>query len=232
MRAEGKVLTLLIDTCVWLDVAKDHRQEVTLRYLEELIETGEVGLLLPRQVLDEFARNRDRIIKENQQSLSAVFKRVKETVGRFGDETHRAQTLAQLNEVDHRIATLSEAVVGSIEMIEGLFRRAIVMDPSDRVKVRAADRALAKRAPFHRNKNSIGDAILLEASPSRSRAQSTGASTPRVAAVGTARVSCSSPSFSPIDQNGDICCPAQPLKHKSADKILPVFWPELEDIVP
>jgi hypothetical protein len=43
------MLRLLIDTCVWLDMAKDHRQQVTLRYLEELIDAGEVGILLPSQ---------------------------------------------------------------------------------------------------------------------------------------------------------------------------------------
>jgi hypothetical protein len=31
-----------------------------------------------------------------------------------------------------------------------------------RVKLRAADRAVAGRAPFHRNKNSVADAILIE----------------------------------------------------------------------
>jgi hypothetical protein len=156
------VLRLLIDTCVWLDMAKDHRQQVTLRYLEELIDAGEVGILLPSQVLCEFARNRDRIIKENQQSLSSIFKRVKDTVSRFGDEVHRTETLAQLNNVDHRIATLSEAVVESIEHIERIFTKARVINVTDRIKVRAAERAIARRAPFHKGKNSIGDAILIE----------------------------------------------------------------------
>lgn len=156
------MLRLLIDTCVWLDIAKDHRQQVTLRYLEELIESGEVSLLLPRQVVDEFDRNRERIIKENQQSLSSIFKRVKDTVSRFANEDNRAATLAQLNDVDHRIATLSEAVVGSMEQIERLFGRAEIIEATEQVKVRAAECAIAKRAPFHRGKNSIGDAILVE----------------------------------------------------------------------
>jgi hypothetical protein len=156
------MLKLLIDTSVWLDTAKDYRQQVTLRYLEELVEAGEVSLALPRQVVEEFARNRDKIIRENQQSLSSVFKRVKDTVSQFGDESRRAETLAHLNDVDHRIATLSEAVVDSIEQIERLFERAEIIETGEAVKVRAAERAMARRAPFHRGKNSIGDAILAE----------------------------------------------------------------------
>lgn len=156
------MLKLLIDTCVWLDTAKDHRQQITLRYLDQLIDSGKVGLIVPRQVVDEFARNRDRIIKENTQSLSSVFKRVKDTVSRFGDEAHREATLAQLNDVDHRIATLSEAVIGSIEQIEALFEKAEVIETSDSIKLRVADRAIMCRAPFHKQRNSVGDAILIE----------------------------------------------------------------------
>jgi len=76
------MLKLLIDTCVRLDLAKDHRQQVTLRYIEQLMEAGEIALVVPIQVVNEFTRNRDRIIK---QSLSSVFKRVKDTIRRFGD---------------------------------------------------------------------------------------------------------------------------------------------------
>jgi hypothetical protein len=156
------MLRLLIDTCVWLDTAKDYRQQVTLRYLDQLIDSGKVGLIVPSQVIDEFARNRERIIKENTQSLSSVFRRVKAAVSRFGDETHREATLAQLNDVDHRIATLSEAVIDRIEQIEALFEKAEVVETTDAIKLRAADRALSWRAPFHKQKNSIGDAILIE----------------------------------------------------------------------
>jgi predicted nucleic acid-binding protein len=156
------MLKLLIDTCVWLDLAKDHRQQVTLRYIEELMEAGEIALVVPRQVANEFSRNRDRIIKENQQSLSSVFKRVKDTIRRFGDEEHRNSVLEQLDDVDHRLSTLSEAVIDSIEHIERLFEKVTPIETTEAVKLRATDRAMTKRAPFHRNKNSMGDALLIE----------------------------------------------------------------------
>jgi hypothetical protein len=156
------MLKLLIDTCVWLDLAKDHRQQVTLRYIEQLMEAGEIALVVPIQVVNEFTRNRDRIIKENQQSLSSVFKRVKDTIRRFGDEERRNNVLEQLDDVDHRLSTLSEAVIDSIEHIERLFEKVTPAEITDAVKLRATDRAMTKRAPFHRNKNSMGDALLIE----------------------------------------------------------------------
>jgi hypothetical protein len=39
---------ILIDSCVWLDLAKDYQQQAILAALEELIRHGEVELLLPR----------------------------------------------------------------------------------------------------------------------------------------------------------------------------------------
>ncbi|OHV17225.1 hypothetical protein BK022_07000 [Methylorubrum extorquens] len=156
------MLRLLIDTCVWLDVAKDYRHQPTLRALESLVEGGEVHLILPRQAIDEFARNKERIIKDSGRSLSSTFKRVKEAVRQFGDEEARQQAIAVMEDVDHRIAILGEAVNDSIARIEKLFAGAEVVETSDAVKLRAAQRAVDKQAPFHKEKNSIGDAILIE----------------------------------------------------------------------
>ena len=38
------MLRLLIDTCVWLDMAKDYRHQPTLAALEQLIEANEASL--------------------------------------------------------------------------------------------------------------------------------------------------------------------------------------------
>ena len=51
-------LSLLVDTCVWLDLAKDPRSLPVLDALFAMTETGEATLILPQIVLDEFARNR------------------------------------------------------------------------------------------------------------------------------------------------------------------------------
>jgi PIN domain len=53
---------ILIDTCVWLDLAKDYHQQAQLGILEELIELGEISLIVPRVIVEEFARNRARVI--------------------------------------------------------------------------------------------------------------------------------------------------------------------------
>jgi hypothetical protein len=133
------MLRLLIDTCVWLDIAKDYRHQPTLSALEQMIEAGEVSLVLPKQTADEFVRNKDRIIKVSGKSLSGTFRRVKEAVRQFGREDGKAETLANLDDVDHRITILGEAVNGSIQRIEKIFARADLMETSEAVTLRAAE---------------------------------------------------------------------------------------------
>jgi len=60
----------LIDTCVWIELAKDPRQQAQLAALEELIKAKAAELILPRTVVIEFARNRARTIEDSNKSLS------------------------------------------------------------------------------------------------------------------------------------------------------------------
>jgi hypothetical protein len=161
-REKNSLFKILIDTCVWLDLAKDYQQQPILTALEELIRMGDIELILPRTVLDEFARNKGRVVEESSRSLSGTMKRVKEAVEKFGDPRKKSTVLQQLNDVDHRIPTLGEAAVDTVRRIEKLFTRTPIIEICDSVKVRAAQRAIDKRAPFHRQRNGIDDAILIE----------------------------------------------------------------------
>lgn len=153
---------ILIDTCVWLDLAKDYQMQAILAPLEELTRQGNVELILPRTVVDDFARNKARVIEDRSRSLSSTLKRVKEVVEKFGDPRQKRMVLRQLNDVDHRLPTLGEAAVDTVKRIEKLFERTSVVEISDAVKLRAAQRAIDKRAPFHRQRNGIDDALLIE----------------------------------------------------------------------
>jgi PIN domain len=58
--------------------------------------------------------------------------------------------------------SLAESAIESIGRIEKLFNSAHVVEVPDDVKLRAAQRAIDRRAPFHRQRNGIDDAILTE----------------------------------------------------------------------
>jgi hypothetical protein len=153
---------ILIDTCVWLDLAKDYKQKALLDALEQLVHLNRVSLMLPRTVLDEFGRNRARVIEESRQSLSTTMKRVKEVVEKFGDPKRKTIVLEHLNDVDHRLPAFGENAIETVSRVEKLFKATPVIEISEAVKLRAAQRAIDGRAPFHRQKNSINDALLIE----------------------------------------------------------------------
>jgi len=80
----------------------------------------------------------------------------------FAPEKGRDATLKQLNEVSYRVATGGEAVNEAVDVIEKLFGKTTPVPVSNHIKVRAADRAIAKVATFHRQLNGIGDASIIE----------------------------------------------------------------------
>src|SRR4029453_5784557 len=116
-----------------------------LTALEELIRLEEIKLILPRTVLDEFARNKARVVEESGRSLSGTLKRVKEAVEKFGDPRKKSIVLGQLSDVDHRIPTMGGAGVETVSRIEKLFARTPIIEISDAVKVRAAERAICRK---------------------------------------------------------------------------------------
>jgi hypothetical protein len=154
---------MLIDTCVWLDLAKDPKQEPVLSVVEELVRRGLLSLVVPRIVIDEFQRNRDRVAKESAKSLSTHFRLVKDAVGRVGGDKRKLRlVLAHLDDVDHKLPIIGGTAANTLDRIEKALLASEILNVSDSAMLRAAQRAVNKRAPFHRNKNTMADAIVME----------------------------------------------------------------------
>jgi PIN domain len=153
---------MLIDTCVWLDLAKDPKQVSVLGVVEELLRQGMLSLIVPRIALDEFQRNRERVSKDSAKSLSAHFRIVKDAVGKAGgDKKMMRAVLSHLDDVDHRIPIIGGEAVGTLDRIEKLLTMSPIIETSETVRLRAAQRAIDKKAPFHHDKNAMADAILI-----------------------------------------------------------------------
>jgi hypothetical protein len=155
------VLKLLIDTCVWIDLAKDHHQHPFLRALDALMTEGKVAVMLPPLVLEEFERNKGNIVNTNRQSLSSALKRAKDLLNQHGQGNGKARALAQLNDIDQRLPRLGD-LTGIIAFTEQILRKAETIPVTDAAKLRALERGLKKKAPYGK-RNSTADAILIEA---------------------------------------------------------------------
>jgi hypothetical protein len=155
------MLKLLIDTCVWIDLAKDHHQHTFLRTLDTLMREGEVSVMVPSLVLAEFERNKGNIVNGNRQSLSSALKRAKDLLDQHGKSDGKAGALEQLNYVDQRLPRLGD-LTGITAFVEQILHKAETTPVTDAAKLRALERGLKKQAPYGR-KNSTADAILIEA---------------------------------------------------------------------
>jgi PIN domain len=89
------MLKMLVDTCVWLDMAKTPSQSKNLEILSTLRAEGELDVIVPQVVLDEFLRNRDRVIGEYVKSIATTLSRAKEIVIQQGGK-RRTKTLDKL----------------------------------------------------------------------------------------------------------------------------------------
>lgn len=153
----------MIDTCVWLDLAKDSKQYPVLGVIEQMVKQKLIELIVPTIVLDEFNRNRERIAKDSAKSLSTHFKVVKEAVGKAGGDKRKTKAiLTHLDDVGHKIPIIGGAASGVLERIEQLLAGAEYVTPTEAIKVRSAERAIARKAPFHQGKNSMADALIIE----------------------------------------------------------------------
>lgn len=161
--AHGAVpVRLLIDTCVWLDIAKDYKDQTLIGAIEDLCAAGEIELLLPRIVVDEFARHKAKIAEEGGRSLAGSLKRAREALYKFGDPKKRRRALDEIDDAEHRISRLGDLAVGGIGKIEKLFSTTVITETSDAIRLRASERAIDKRAPFHNGRNNFADAVLIE----------------------------------------------------------------------
>lgn len=154
---------ILVDTCVWLDLAKDPKQVAVIGVIEEMVKLKLVELIVPRIVLDEFRRNRERIANESAKSLSTHFRLVKDAVDKVGGDKRKMRVvLSHLDDVNHKIPIVGGAAAATLDRIEKLLTASVSLEPSDSAKLRAAQRGIEKKAPFHGGKNATADAIIIE----------------------------------------------------------------------
>jgi hypothetical protein len=155
---------VMLDTSVWLDLAENQKLTPLLDPLENLLKVGLMNVLVPQQVLDEFTKNRQRVAERAQKSLTSHFNVVRDAIRKVdGTGEQKDKMLAYLGDIDHRIPLVGGVATATLDRIEKILRAATPIPTTDQAKVRAAERALTRKAPCqHDNKNSVADAVLIE----------------------------------------------------------------------
>jgi hypothetical protein len=123
---------------------------------------GQVSLLTPMLVVEEFRRNKERIVEESGRSIGSTLRRAKEMLAKLGNEKEKAEAIRQLNEIDQQSVNYRDAASEGVKRIEELFSASTQVRTTSDIKLAAAERAIKNKAPFHRQRNSMNDALLIE----------------------------------------------------------------------
>lgn len=154
---------LLLDTCVWLNLAQDSKYEAVLVAIRTAIDAGSVVLLVPTQTIEEFDRNKQKLLERHEASLRTYLKHAGHLKA-LVPAGEQAAFSAALDSARKAVPGNLERTATWLNMTGDLLRdaKARPLEATPLLKQRAADRALQKRGPCHRGKNSVADAVIFE----------------------------------------------------------------------
>lgn len=155
------MLHLLADTSIWLDLAKTINGQKLIVTVRVLAHERRIALLVPKLVIDEFERNRERVESDMTRSVSAQLRRARDAIQQHG-QSGREAALTELDNLAHRLPLINQMATRNFEDVHELLAQGRELLPTLGDYERVVHRGLDKRAPFHRGKNSAADALLLE----------------------------------------------------------------------
>jgi hypothetical protein len=155
------MVRLLIDTSTLLDLAKWRDGQKWIVSLRAFVRQARLELLVPTVVIEEFKRNRARIEASMTASVSERFRLIKRDLDEYGagDQQHALDVLEGLT---HKVPLIGAMTTRNFEDILSLLESGRSIEPTDQQRSRVVQRGLDKRAPFHRSRNSVADAVLIE----------------------------------------------------------------------
>ena len=155
------MLHILVDTSTWLDLAQRRDGQRWIVALRVLIHQGEVELLVPPVVIEEFDRNEPRVQAAMTSSIASRFKQIRHDLMTYGsdDDAHAVEVIEDLS---RHLPLVGAMTTRNFREIRELLVAGRTVEPSTAEMNRVVERGLRKAAPFHGNKNSTADAIIFE----------------------------------------------------------------------
>ncbi|XOI98804.1 PIN domain-containing protein [Paenibacillus polymyxa] len=155
-------LFLFLDTCVWINLAKKGKIDSYAKIIELHLQFDAM-LLIPEQLLIEWDRNKERsILKDHSDSYIDMINKAKRLEAVLSNSDQDTTVLkANIIEAERmKIELVDEIAKSSMAITEYVMDVGYKIPTTDAFKIKTADIALQKKAPFHKNKNSFGDALL------------------------------------------------------------------------
>lgn len=173
------VLHLLVDTSTWLDLSKRRDGQRWIVALRLLVHQRDVELLVPELVIEEFERNRERIEAAMTASVAQRFKLIKQDLEDYGgaDIEREVEVIADLA---RDVPLIGAMTTRNFDEVLELLRKGRRVEPTDAERRAVVESGVGKRAPLHRSRNSVADALLIELYATAARASDLSRNPPRI----------------------------------------------------
>ncbi len=152
---------LLLDTCIWLNLA-DWRESDVLAALGELIASGKIAIIIPDIVQQEFDRNEDEALSSRERAAKSHIKQLRTWVDLFETEEEKNALRTLLDKLHGQACKRTELARKSTEAVRAIMKQCIASQTTQEMRDSAFTVCLLKSVPCHRNKNSLADAVILE----------------------------------------------------------------------
>jgi PIN domain len=152
------MLGLFIDTCVWLDIAGRLDGQKLIVPLRVLKHQGKLELFVPAVIIDEFERNRPQVEERISAKVHTRFKELRADIRQYGGEDRQDW----VEEMTHLIPLVSAGALQNFTEIADLLKSGRRIEPTEAHYAQVVQRGLEKKVPFHLDKNSVADALLIE----------------------------------------------------------------------
>jgi hypothetical protein len=152
----------MIDTCVWIDLAKNPSLKPLTKTIKELVEANDLKIITTGIIKEEFLNNKDKLVNIGRQQLSQNIKTLKSLIGEHSTISNKEDALNGLNDISHKLATMVDSISEHTNLIWDILNSSEEIELSDEIKLISAKKAYSKEAPFHNGKNNMADSMIIE----------------------------------------------------------------------
>ncbi len=151
---------LILDTNIWIYLAEGQHPFV-LKGIIEKVDNKDLILLINDEVVKEWDRNKDEIKRRVESELKKQINIAKELTSTLesSDADDYKRLIGKISEEKPKfLATIEDR----FDVVDNLIKNKSINVPiKEEHKLKVVDMALDQKAPFHRKKNSIADALIL-----------------------------------------------------------------------
>lgn len=156
------MIYIFCDTCVLLNLAIETKLEEVIKKLFQLKESGQIELVVSNVVLEELEEHKDKIVDKRIASYKGHLRNLKNILDLFEEKTQELLK-SEIETIHQNLPKRAGVLNKNINLIVDLVKQSIQVENKPQNIFNVIKRAKEKSFPFHKNKNSVKDALISEA---------------------------------------------------------------------